>query len=153
MYKRSILLGWGNSTHAMYKATPSWDLESKILNEINISCYTEYKASGPSLIYNNITKLVFIHFLFKYFWKRKKYPYCEMTNPNCKKYIAIIFCCLTWNWMICNLELAGILWNIRWDRKRVYFFEPMKNRACIRSGFSGDILKTRKNKVEPSTER
>jgi len=28
-------------------------LASKIPNEINISCYTEYKAFGPSLIYNN----------------------------------------------------------------------------------------------------
>jgi len=28
------------------------DLASEILNEINISCYTEYKAFGPSLIYN-----------------------------------------------------------------------------------------------------
>ncbi len=28
------------------------NLASEISNEINISCYTEYKAFGPSLIYN-----------------------------------------------------------------------------------------------------
>ena len=29
------------------------DLASEIINETNISCYTEYKAFGPSLIYNS----------------------------------------------------------------------------------------------------
>jgi len=27
-------------------------MASEILNQINISCYTEYKMFGPSLIYN-----------------------------------------------------------------------------------------------------
>jgi len=33
--------GQGNSTDAVQKVTPSQDLASEILNEINISCYTE----------------------------------------------------------------------------------------------------------------
>ncbi len=32
------------------------NLASVISNEINISCYTEYKALGPSLIYNSKTQ-------------------------------------------------------------------------------------------------
>jgi len=31
------------------------NLVSEIINEINISCYTEYKAFGPSLIYNTVS--------------------------------------------------------------------------------------------------
>jgi len=32
-------------------------MASEIINEINISCYTEYKAFGPSLIYNIKAKM------------------------------------------------------------------------------------------------
>ena len=32
-------------------------LASALLEQIKISCYTEYKAFGPSLIYNNVITL------------------------------------------------------------------------------------------------
>jgi len=45
--------GQGNLTQAVFKETPSSRV-SYLLEQINISCYTEYKASGPSLIYNYV---------------------------------------------------------------------------------------------------
>jgi len=55
--KRSILLRQGNSTDAVFKWRQAkiWRQRSKI------SCYTEYKAFGPSLIYNtelNVVKII-----------------------------------------------------------------------------------------------
>jgi len=38
-------------------------LASDIQDEINISCYTEYKVFGPSLIYNTVASVFGNHLL------------------------------------------------------------------------------------------
>jgi len=49
--KQSILAGRGNLTNAVLKSKAS-----SLLKQIKISCYTEYRVFGPSIIYNNFTK-------------------------------------------------------------------------------------------------
>jgi len=51
------------------------NLASEIKDEINISCYTEYKEFGPSLIYNNSKiyyKKSYNSYLFKMVGLRRK---------------------------------------------------------------------------------
>ena len=46
---------WGKETQpTLCTKRRQTNLASEIINEINISCYTEYQAFGPSLIYNNV---------------------------------------------------------------------------------------------------
>jgi len=43
------------------------NLASEMINEININCYTEYQAFGPSLIYNILSEDLSIFTFFKEF--------------------------------------------------------------------------------------
>ena len=56
--KQSVCLGEETRLKLCIKGRQA-KLASEIKDKINISCYTEYKAFGPSLIYNNDN--VFVH--------------------------------------------------------------------------------------------
>ncbi len=77
------------------------NLASEITNEINISCYTEYKALGPSLIYNTLTKASFLMSSELILEKR-------LENFN---WSLIVYFILMLNARFCSFEAVWLFWN------------------------------------------
>jgi hypothetical protein len=71
--KRSVLIGWGKTQPTMCRRKDAKRcLASLLLEQIKISCYTEYKAFGPSLIYNKKSS------------RQKKSSTTSQTQKNCQ---------------------------------------------------------------------
>ncbi len=60
-------------------------LASDLLEQINGNCYTEYKAFGPSLIYNNIIK---VHNRAQLNFSCPKFVLAEVWGKSLKNYLA-----------------------------------------------------------------
>jgi len=68
MYKTVYLIRARKLDPSCVKRDAKLTLASDLLEQINISCYTEYKALGPSLIYNINTNSTLKYEIAKLLW-------------------------------------------------------------------------------------